>query len=250
MKSKTPYVLICILMGSLLVACGPSQVELDATSTQIAANIFATQTAAAPTATLTPTPTSEPTRTPTATITPRPLSDTVLTVDDLPNGFSSTSPDEFGLASGNLAYFVSLDPSDESRIEGGFAFILETEEDFEILAGATALIPSRLAQAEFAANLPFMLEAFFFGIGLGVGEDNAAAPEELPDFGVGNDSAGMTSAVDVEGLLMRFDVISFRRDNLAALVMAIYLDGDDPVLPIMELANRLDDRMIEVLNSE
>jgi hypothetical protein len=55
-----------------LVACGPSQAEQDAQATQIAANVFATQTAGAPTATPTPTPsnTPTPTSTPTPTITP------------------------------------------------------------------------------------------------------------------------------------------------------------------------------------
>ena len=43
-----------ILFTLSLGACGPSQEELDATATQVAANIFATQTASVPTATNTP----------------------------------------------------------------------------------------------------------------------------------------------------------------------------------------------------
>jgi len=40
----------------LLVACGPSQAELDATATKNEADKFATQTAKAPTSTPTPEP--------------------------------------------------------------------------------------------------------------------------------------------------------------------------------------------------
>ena len=47
---------LLLVVGVFLVACGPSQAERDAQATQIAANIFATQTAEAPTATPTPTP--------------------------------------------------------------------------------------------------------------------------------------------------------------------------------------------------
>ncbi len=74
MKKPTFYVLAVLFGCSVIAACGPSQAELDARKTEVAASIFATQTAAAPTPTMTPTPTSEPTHTPTLTptITPTP----------------------------------------------------------------------------------------------------------------------------------------------------------------------------------
>ena len=61
MERKMPFALVCLLTSVILVACGPSQAELDAQATQIAANLFATQTADAPTPTpMPPTPTSPP----------------------------------------------------------------------------------------------------------------------------------------------------------------------------------------------
>lgn len=54
MKAFTLVVLLII--ATSLVACGPSQAELDAQATQIAADEFATQTAQAPTATPSPIP--------------------------------------------------------------------------------------------------------------------------------------------------------------------------------------------------
>jgi hypothetical protein len=73
MEKREPCVLIYLLISVILVACGPSQAERDAQATEIAANIFATQTAEAPAPTPTPLP---PTPTPTPlppTPTPTPL---------------------------------------------------------------------------------------------------------------------------------------------------------------------------------
>lgn len=58
MGKKVPFVLICMLTIAILAACGPSQAQRGAQATETAANIFATQTAEAPTST--PTPTSVP----------------------------------------------------------------------------------------------------------------------------------------------------------------------------------------------
>jgi hypothetical protein len=49
-----------LLLTLWLSACGPSEEQIQATSTQIVKNIFATLTASAPTLTLTPAPTSTP----------------------------------------------------------------------------------------------------------------------------------------------------------------------------------------------
>ena len=51
MNPRSPFVSVLLLIGIILSACGLSQAELDAKATQVAANIFATQTAQAPTAT-------------------------------------------------------------------------------------------------------------------------------------------------------------------------------------------------------
>ncbi len=61
---------LSLLIVVLLCGCGPSEAEQQATVTQIAAAVYATQTAGAPTATPTFTPSSTPTVTPTSTATP------------------------------------------------------------------------------------------------------------------------------------------------------------------------------------
>ena len=69
---KAAFVLVCLLMGIILAACGLSQAELDVQATRVAADIFATLTAGAPTLTPTRTPTATPTAAPAPTETPTP----------------------------------------------------------------------------------------------------------------------------------------------------------------------------------
>jgi formylglycine-generating enzyme required for sulfatase activity len=74
-----------LLISLILSACGPSQEEMDVTSTQFAADLFSTLTAEAPTHTATPLPThtSTPTLTPTVTATPPDVGSTMNNpVDD------------------------------------------------------------------------------------------------------------------------------------------------------------------------
>jgi len=76
---KPAIVTLLILISLLLASCGPSQKELDAQSTAVAARIFSTLTAQVPTATLTPTPTLTPLPTQTSTPTPTETSAPTLT---------------------------------------------------------------------------------------------------------------------------------------------------------------------------
>ena len=66
--------IVVVLLGlsMLLVECGPSEAQLSEQATQVAAEIFETQTAQAPTYTPTPTATATPTETPTPTATSTP----------------------------------------------------------------------------------------------------------------------------------------------------------------------------------
>lgn len=71
MKQKLGFLcLLALFMSSFLFGCTPSQDTMDLRTTEIAANIFATQTAVAPITT--PTPTNTPTATPQPTSTPTP----------------------------------------------------------------------------------------------------------------------------------------------------------------------------------
>jgi hypothetical protein len=78
MLRKTNLLLVCLMVVLLLSACGPTTVDENALATQVAATVYAGQTAQAraftptPTHTHTPRPTATPTVTRTPTRTPRP----------------------------------------------------------------------------------------------------------------------------------------------------------------------------------
>jgi len=72
LKSLVKICALVFLLAVSICACGPSPAELSSTATQVAEDIFATQTALAPTATRTFTPSPTLTPTPTHTLTPSP----------------------------------------------------------------------------------------------------------------------------------------------------------------------------------
>jgi hypothetical protein len=95
MKTRLRVTLISLLVCVAMPGCGLSQAQQDATSTQVAANIFSTQTAQAPTntptftpsPTATATPTTTPTLTPTSTLTPTPTNTPTRTPSPTPDGY-------------------------------------------------------------------------------------------------------------------------------------------------------------------
>jgi hypothetical protein len=99
MKTKGKIILVSLLICTLLSSCGLSPVDQSATATQKAANTFATLTAQAPTATLTPTPTDTPTPTPTMTPTSTPTPTATFTPSPTaaPEGFYYSQQFQFKL---------------------------------------------------------------------------------------------------------------------------------------------------------
>lgn len=93
---NVPNVWPCVMIGLaifLLSGCGVAPTpDLEATVTQIAANILATQTAEAPTATLTPTSTHTPTPTLTPTNTPTPTHTPTNTPRPTPTATATPTP--------------------------------------------------------------------------------------------------------------------------------------------------------------
>jgi len=102
MNARCSSVLVLFLIVAILSACGPSQEELDAQATEVAANIYATRTAKAPTithtplptATATPEPTATPTATATATATATPTNTSTPTSTPTPTATSTPTPTE------------------------------------------------------------------------------------------------------------------------------------------------------------
>jgi hypothetical protein len=242
MMKREIYVYMLIVLATILAACGPSEAELNSTATQVAADIFATQTALAPTATqtFTPTPTvtpsptptvtPSPTRTPTITPTPTPhLMAAALTLDDLSSGFSSVSQQE-------ITDMLADMPEDT------VAFGYEDEESSQIVMGYLIPLASRLEQIDFDR---FLLSDELI--------DSMAAdadPEPLSGLDdIGVSRQGFTFLAESQSDAMRWDFIVFRRGEVAEMVFLAYLEGDEPAMPIKDIARLLDERLKDIQES-
>ena len=197
----------------------------------------------APTATptLTPTTTHTPRPTATPTITPTPessIAGIVLALEDLPPGFEATSLEEYGLTREALSGGGLV-------VEAVFAFV--EYEHFELVMGFTTLLPTRLDQASFDAELgqpDYLIESFVLGLG---GADILEQSQLAGLDDIGDASAGLTVVSDTTGIPMRMDMVVFRRDVVGVFLITMYLDGDVPVIPIADLARIMDDRVAEML---
>jgi hypothetical protein len=108
------------------------------------------------------------------------------------------------------------------------------------------ILPTRIEQAGFDVGLrqpELLMMSMVSGLGAtGILEQKAL--DSLKD--VGDASAGMTVAANMEGMLFRIDTIVFRRGQVGAWLMSMHMYGDKPVIKIDKLAGKLDGRIVEV----
>lgn len=236
MKKQAILFWLSLFLCVVLAACGPSQAETDATSTQIVANVFATQTAEAPTATntFTPsptatatqtnTPTPTPTDTPVPTPTPTPgLERLILTKDDLPSSF-------YDMPAETLQTMVANYP------EGARAFGYQAEGGSQAVMGILSPIATGASIDE---SLEQIVKIMAVAAG---GEENVKPMDGIDD--IGDARAGITTYGTMGSLTMYWEIIAFRRGNVLVLVYDIYLKNQKPDINIADLAHLLDERII------
>ena len=228
MKTRVPLVPVILLIAVILSACGPSKAQLEATATQVAANIFGTLTAQAPTAT----PTATPTNTPAPTPTPTPgLSSVELTLNDLPAAYEPLPADE-------------IQTMLQSAPRGATAFGFVDNNTSGVVVGMLFPYSTRAEQAAFDASLQQLVETFAAAVGAG---SNFKRLRTVGD--VGEARAGITSVSKVASLSMRWDVVGFRRGKVGVLLVVGYPDGDKSAVVVSDLAGVLDERISKFLAS-
>lgn len=171
------------------------------------------------------------------------LSAAVLTSRDFPHDFLEPSPEEFGIEVGE---------SIEEGLKIESAFVLLRFEPLEMILGVTTLISNKQDQADFD-RIMRQGDALLEDLIQGLGGDSAsvlAQPELFDLKAVGDESVGMTIAVNLEGDPVRADVVFFRRDVVGAIVYVYYFDGESPLVPAQDVARKLDERIIEVLSAD
>lgn len=251
MNKKARIAMICLLF-SMTLACGFYQDWRDSQSTQVAADTFGTLTAEAPTPTLThtptptstptptltPTPTALPTDTPTITPTPEPdLSMAVLTQEDVPLGFGEMPLE-------NMGFTESL-----GNFESAFAFMSMRGGNLEMIMGFTMLLDSPSDRSSFVMlvdNPELMIEMVVAGMGADVTKQQVL--EGVDD--IGDESAGGTAVIDLDGDAMQIDIVVFQRDIVGAIVFSFYEEGYEPELPVGDAARLLDGKIEAILSGD
>ena len=198
----------------------------------------------APTDTPIPTPAPLPTRTPgpptstPASTSARDLSEAVLTLDDLPDGFEAIDPEEYGFSSEDLSEYGI-------EVDGSFAFL--KEEPLEVVGGFTSELPrTGVKRVLFSVmlNQPELVLALLASRG---GAEGDSEPTEL-EIGddIGDARTGVTGTfTEPEGTLMRIDLVIFQRDAAGAVVSVVYEDGSVPAVEAGVAARTLDQRIVE-----
>lgn len=242
MSSRFSPILLSLIIGILLSACGPSQAQLDAAATQVAANIFATQTAQAPTITPTFTPSPTATETPTSTPTLAPTNTPTLTPAPTRTRTPTLKPTPtprlmaLALTPNDLpAGFVTM-PLDQARDwqqswpEDTYGFVMGDEKRSQVVIGFLIPFPGRADQLRFDASLPQFVE---FSAALVGGTDHKKL-DGLDD--IGDARAAITSIGRLSSISYRWDTIGFRRGEVAVILIVAYPDGDQPAVPLGDLA--------------
>ena len=250
-KNALIDIFVCIVICSIIIACGPSQAELDETATQDAIAMFATQTAGAPTATLTPSITPSPTNTPTVTpspthtptdtptitptptntptATPTPVPDANAMLDwqqlGLPSGFVAISPDNFGIGMGDEDITISFGDGTKKTYEIDNSFVFADEERSEFVYGYTALYPNRRDRDVFNWIVD---QTPISGAILPLSEIEQLSIEDIGDISVG-----------VTGIIkpgQRMDFVKFRAGDIGVSIFIRYSDGTPSSVTINHLA--------------
>lgn len=198
--------------------------------------VLATSSCVTPRPTPTPTPSPSPTPTPAAVD----FWDMVLTLDDLPVGFEQMPLQDSDIVNEGLG-------GQKWPIQSAFIFF--EPEAYQFVIGGTQLLQGRLDQVQFDAGVhrpEFMLQWDIQSMGLSGILDEAVLPG-LDD--IGDASSGITVASEGtgEGLPMRLDLVAFRRHTVGAYVIFTYVDGENPVVEVGELARTFDERIIDTL---
>lgn len=165
----------------------------------------------------------------------------VLTLQDLPSGFKDMSGEAESLKK-------QLNNSNEVKAENVFAFQKSDDKQFQLLVGFTMPMLSRIEQASFDSSIrqQDFAQEFLKGLNEGSQGDFSNITSSPMGENIGDASAKWVTKGQLNGIPMRLEMAVFRRGNLGAMLMILYLDGESPSIAIADAARRLDSRIVEL----
>jgi hypothetical protein len=175
------------------------------------------------------------------------LSRAVLTPQDLPPGFTEPSPTELASMRNSFS---------GNEIEPNSLFQLTNTVDisqFQIIIGGTFIAtPEGVAIVELPLNAQKLLEGISGGVEDGVGQYQGInlgrqQLQELTNLGkIGEFSAGATRVMKMSGLPVRTELVVFKQGKVLAWVIVGYLEGGKPLIPLADIARKLDSRILQL----
>jgi hypothetical protein len=177
--------------------------------------------------------------------TPAPdLSSLVLTLQDLPPGFTEMPSDYVASFKNQLSQIPDFKPASIFAYQKIDSKLLE----LQLLIGFTVQLSDPTLQATFdqASSEGIFAKAFSQGLN-GNKESQFTPPATLTlQDKIGEVSAGWRSQGKVENIPVNVDLALFRRGQIGVVMATIYLDGTKPTITISEVGRKFDSRMMEL----
>ncbi|MBW3585827.1 MAG: hypothetical protein KY448_08240 [Cyanobacteria bacterium 0813] len=172
------------------------------------------------------------------------LSNLVLTLQDLPPGFTEMSSDYVASFRNQLSQIPDFKPASI------FAYQKIDRKLFELqlLIGFTVQLSDPTQQGTFDQAIREGIAAKAFSQGLNSNKESPfthPAALSLQDK-IGEVSAGWRSQGKIENIPMNVDGALFRRGQIGVLMATIYLDGTKPTITISEAGRNFHNRMMEL----
>ncbi len=172
------------------------------------------------------------------------LSGLVLTLQDLPQGFTEMSSDDVA----NFKNQLSQGPDFKPASIFAYQKIDRKLFQLQLLIGFTVQLSNPIQQATFDRAIREGFAAKAFSQGLNRNKESPfthPAALTLQDK-IGEVSAGWRSQGKIKNIPMNVDMTLFRRGKIGVFMTTIYLDGTTPTITISEAARKFDSRMMEL----
>jgi hypothetical protein len=172
------------------------------------------------------------------------LSSLVLTLQDLPPGFTEMPSDYVA----SLRNKLSQGPEFKAASIFAYQKIDSKLLELQLLIGFTFQLSDPTLQAAFDQGMGEGIFAKAFTQGLNDDKELQFSPPAtltLQDK-IGEVSAGWRSQGKVENIPMNVDLALFRRGQIGVVMATIYLDGTKPTITISEAGRKFDSRMMKL----
>lgn len=178
-----------------------------------------------------------------------------LTLQDLPAGFQELPAEIRPAIAAQLETIKRVLGQQNLLLNNYFAFI--NPQQLQVVLGFSTILPNQpLALLRFDASLQQLqqqktrqqlVSQVEQGLKASPLSINIVEQAALPQLNnLANSSAGMTLALQMQNLpSLRTDIAAFRRNQVGSLTAVFYLDGSKPVVPVKDIATKLDDRILQ-----